>query len=131
MPSSVFKTSAEKIQIALDMDRNGNTPLSNEFCFFDGKHNCCRGFITLTASVYHPLLQKQVPLAIMKAEGETTENVELFWRTFNQALHKFSGKSTITFSPLGWCTDMSGAIISGITKVFGEDAKEKVVRVPL
>ena len=33
-------------------------------------------------SVYHPLLQKQIPIAIMEAEGEKTENVELFWNLF-------------------------------------------------
>lgn len=56
----------------------------------------------------------------MEAEREATKNVELFWRTFNQTLHKFFIKSTITFSPVGWCNDMSGAIISEISKVFGE-----------
>ena len=42
--SFVFKTSVEKLQIALNMNRDENTPLNSEFCFFDGKHNRCRGF---------------------------------------------------------------------------------------
>ena len=58
----VFKTGAEKIKLAIAMDRGENF-LSEEFCFFDCKHDRCRGFTTLTASPYHPLLQKQVPLA--------------------------------------------------------------------
>lgn len=124
-PSFVFKTSMEKLKIAIAMDSTTDGFLREEFCFFDGKHKRCRGFITLTASVYHPLLRKQIPLAIMEAESETTENVELFWKLFNEAICKYSNGSS-SFNPVGWCTDMSGAIIAGICKTFGENSKSRI-----
>ena len=71
LPSYVFKTSRTKIELAISMNRKNDHFLSEEFCFFDGKHNRSRGFVTLTASVYHPLLKKQVSLAIMETEKRT------------------------------------------------------------
>lgn len=56
-----------KADMALKMDRNGDHFLSKEFCYFDGKRKRCKDFITLTASVFHPLLRKQAPLATMEA----------------------------------------------------------------
>lgn len=125
MPSFVFKTSTTKMTMALNMDKRGDHFLSKEFCFFDGKRKRCNGFITLTASVYHPLLRKQIPLATMEAETEDTVNVELFWRLFNEALRKVAASDTATFNPLGWCSDMAGANLAGISKVFGDDAEIK------
>lgn len=75
MPSFVLKTSTTKMTMALHMDKTGDHFLSKEFFFFNGKRKQCKGFVTLTASVYHPLLWKQIPLAIMEAESENTENV--------------------------------------------------------
>ena len=99
-PSFVFKTSTGKMKLAIAMDRGGDNFMSDEFCFFDGKHNRCRGFITLTASVYHPLLRKQVPLAIMEAERENTQNVEIFWTLLNEAIRKVSASAVDVFNPV-------------------------------
>ena len=120
-PSFVFKTSTTKAQIGLNMDKNGDHFMNSEYCFFHGKHNRCREFITLTASVYHPLLRKQIPLAIMEAEQENTANVELFWTLFNEALTKIT-QTPVKFNPIGWCTNMAGANLAGISKVFGDSA---------
>lgn len=79
MPYFVFKTSHTKMKIALDLDQDGHHFTNSEFCFFDGKHKCCKGFVTLTASVYHQLFWKQVPMGIMETENEDSANVELFW----------------------------------------------------
>ena len=120
-PSFVFKSSEAKMKLAVPMNNEKDHFLSKEFCFFDGKHNRCRGFVTLTAIVYHPLLRKQIPLAIMEAEKETTENVELFWKLF-----KASNGSCKSFNPIGWCTDMAGANLAGLVNVFGVDAKKRI-----
>lgn len=77
-PSFVFKTSEQKAKMALKMDKEGDHFLKSEF-YFDGKYKRCRDFVTLTASVYHPLLRKQITLAVMEAETEDTENTGLFW----------------------------------------------------
>ena len=75
--------------------------------------------------MYHPLLRKQIPLATMEAVTEDTVNVELFWRLFNEALRKGSGSDSATFNPIGWCSDMAGANLGGISKVFGDEAEIK------
>lgn len=74
-PSFVFKTSSTKGKIALSMDKDRQDFMNNEFCFLDGKRKRCRGFITLTASVYHPLLRKQISLAIMQTERERIQQM--------------------------------------------------------
>ena len=46
MPSFVFKTSETKERIGLNMNREGDHFLHDEFCFFDGKQKRCKGFVT-------------------------------------------------------------------------------------
>ena len=58
------------------MDFNGDSYLAIEYCHFDGKVKRTRDFTSLTVSVYHPLLQKQVPLAVMECKSEDTMNIE-------------------------------------------------------
>ena len=124
--SFVFKTSKLKVQFALNMDRAGEHILGKEFCYFDGKVKRCKGFISLTASVYHPVLRKLVPLATMECSGENTATISLFWKIFNDALKKESGDSNYTFNPRGWITDMAGANMEGIKSVFGTSAVDRI-----
>ena len=126
VPSFVFKTSKERMRIALQMNKDGDHFLSEEFCYFDGKVKRCRNFVTLTASTYHPLLKKQTPLAIMETEGENSQTIELFWSLFNQALRKAAGDENVLFNPKGWCTDMAGANMNGLQKVFGDDVLTRI-----
>ena len=94
-PSFVFKTSKERMKIALNMDREGEHFMREEYCYFDGKVKRCRKFVTLTASTYHPILKKQIPLAIMETEKEDSENIELFWTLFNTSIKKAAGDNTV------------------------------------
>ena len=55
MPSFVFKTSQERIEIAMKMNKDGEHFLRDEYCYFDGKVKRCKDYVTLTASTYHPL----------------------------------------------------------------------------
>ena len=57
--SYVFKSSKLKAQFALNMD-----------CTSSEKVKRCRGLVSLTASVYHPILKKLISLATMECEGE-------------------------------------------------------------
>ena len=125
-PSFVFKTSKERMKIALNMDREGEHFMREEYCYFDGKVKRCRNFVTLTASTYHPILKKQIPLAIMETEKEDSENIELFWTLFNTSIKKAAGDNTVFFNPTGWCTDMAGANMNGIERVFGKDALSRI-----
>ena len=97
----VFKTSKERMKIALNMDREGEHFMREEYCYFDGKVKRCRNFVTLTASTYHPILKKQIPLAIMETEKEDSEDIELFWSLFNTSIKKAAGDNTVFFNPIG------------------------------
>ena len=52
----VFKTSSTQMTIACSMDTDGDHFMHEEYCHFDGNHKRVKAFVTLTASVYHPLL---------------------------------------------------------------------------
>ena len=124
--SYVFKTSKLKIKCALNMDRAGERLLKDECCYFDGKVKRCKGFVSLTASVYHPMLRKLIPLATMECSGENTSTIALFWSTFNDVLKKESGDANYVFNPRGWITDMAGANIQGLKNVFGTSAVDRI-----
>ena len=125
-PSFVFKTSTLKAKIAINMDMDKDHFLAREFCFFDGKHKRAKGYVTLTASVYHPLLRRQIPLATMEAVSENSENVTLFWELLNEVLEKVSDGTISMFNPRCWCTDMAGSNLSAIRKVFGDSAIDRI-----
>ncbi|CAB3991211.1 Hypothetical predicted protein [Paramuricea clavata] len=124
-PTYVFKTSKAKLLMANNMNKDGVHFLNKEYCFFDGKNKRCRNYTTLTASVYHPLLKKQIPLAVMETEAEDSRCVTLFWTLFQELLTKAT-TSTCTFNTTGSSTDMAGANLVGIRDVFGSEALKRV-----
>ena len=62
----------------------------------------------------------------MEAEKENSENIELFWTLFNEAYKVVAGDDTLYFNPKGWCTDMAGANMNGLRKVFGDDVLTRI-----
>ena len=120
----VFKTSAKKLEIAKQMLKIDHF-MAKEYCFFDGKVNRAREYVTLTASVYHPVLCKQVSLANMECKDEDSLSVEEFWRIFNAALQEFD-ESDIKFMPRGWVTDMKGSNFIGLKKIYGDDIEKRI-----
>ena len=86
----VFKTSNTKMSMTNKM-QNEEHLLKDEYCCFDGKHGRVRNYVTLTASLYHPVLQKQVALASTECKHEDSINAELFWRVFNDAYKLCNG----------------------------------------
>jgi hypothetical protein len=115
----VFKTSSANMKMAYEMTSSGAL-LSKEYCFFDGKVKRTAGFTTLTASLYHVLLQKQLPLAIMECISEDSENISFFWEIFNRAF-KEANNVIINFKPVGWVTDMGLANFVGLRAIYGSD----------
>lgn len=107
-PTYVFKTSSFKLQLMNDMNRHGNKILSTQYAHIDGKERRCSHFTTITLSVYHPTLLKQIRLATMECEGESAVNITKFWKLVNEALaEKFD--DSVTFDPWGLMSDEAGA----------------------
>ena len=121
----VFKMMLSKVMIANEMGMDAQHLLSNEYCFFDGKVKRCKNFVTLTASVYHPILQKQLPLTTMECKSEDSANIGRFWNNFNKAFKDVT-KTDKNFSPVGWITDMTTANFNGLQLIYGEDVLHKI-----
>ena len=64
----------------------------------------------------------------METKREDTKNVELFWTLFNEALGKVANDPSINFNPIGWCSDMAGANLAGITRVYGNASLIKLCK---
>ena len=107
--SHVFKMSKIAAKIAINMDKDGQHFMAKEYCFFDGNHKRCRGFITLGCYVYHPLLRRIIRLASMEVDTEDSQSVQKFWTLFNKVLSDYKGEDGYRFNPLGWCADEAGS----------------------
>ena len=83
------------------MDETKDHILSKEFCFFDGKVKRCNAFVSLIASVYHPITRNLVALVTMECETEDACNVELFWDCFNEVLWKEKKDGSYFLNPRG------------------------------
>ena len=92
-PSYVFKTSRKMARMAINMDHDypHKNPSHQEPAYFDGMYKKCTGWKTLTLWAYHNASRKLLRLATMEVKGETSENVVLFWRLFNEVLAEVKG----------------------------------------
>lgn len=100
--------------------------LSNEYCYLDRKWNRCKDFQTVTLSVHHPALRKQVPLLIMECEGETAaECYTKFFSLINEELRKVvAGR---VFCPIaGFMADEAGGLQEGLRRVYGNSVLEEL-----
>ena len=72
-----------------------------------------------TLSVYHPLLQKQIPLATMDCEKEDRINAKNFSAAWNEALSEF--QEGLTFDPTGVILDQRGSNWNTIKEIYGDE----------
>ena len=121
--SYVFKSSRIKAECALQMDKESDGPLAQEFCYFDAMHSRFRGFKTITLWVLHPLIRRMLKIACMEVEKESTKNLVLFWKTLNEMLSEVKGDPSYKFNPAGWVCDEHGANWNSIKEVFGDTAQ--------
>ena len=115
-------------QLAIDMDQNGpEHPLQAEDVYLDGCHSRCTGYKTLALFVYHMAMHRILRLAMMEVKSESTQEISLFWKLFNQILSEIKGGNN-KFNPKSIMVDENGANYCTIRKVFGlEFATSKVV----
>ena len=85
-PTYVFKTNSVSVNIGKKLDRVCDHHLSSSYVHFDGNEKRMSNVTTLTLSIYHPLIRKQIILARLNCEGENKENTELFWSCWEKAL---------------------------------------------
>ena len=109
------------------MDREGDNPLSQEYCHLDGNHKRCASFRTITLWVYHPFLRQMCKIATMEAESENSLSMNIFWEVLNEAIQEYSNDPNRKFKPFGYMMDEAGAFWSSISCVQGvEDLQRSV-----
>jgi hypothetical protein len=81
--SAVFRTSKERLEIAMQMQRGNGHPLGEEFCFIDAEHDKVKGMKTINLFVQHPVLKECVTIASLDCASESTETLCEFWRQLN------------------------------------------------
>ena len=79
-PTYVLKTSGVLVDTGKKLDRAGDHYLSSSYVHFDGNEKRVNNMRTLTLSMYHQLIRKEIILATLNCEGENKENAELFWK---------------------------------------------------
>lgn len=95
----VFKTSKERSQLAIDMDRDNQWHLNIELCHVDSKHNHVSGYITISLVVYHPNFREIMKIATMDCATESKKNIGMFWDCLNTALRQFTSENKYVFKP--------------------------------
>ena len=125
-PSFVFKSSKEQLQIAIDMDREGDSPLGEEYCHLDGNHKRCSGYKTITLWMYHPYLRQMCKIATMEVEAEDTASMNIFWETLNEAIQEFTGNQSKRFRPHGYMMNEAGGFWASISNLQGEEDQRSV-----
>ena len=62
----VFRTSKEKLEIAVQMQLGSQHSLEEEDCFLDAEHDRVKGMKTINLSVLHPTIKEIVTIASME-----------------------------------------------------------------
>ena len=127
-PDYIFKSSSPMTQLAIDMDQDGlKHPLQGKEAYCDGCHSRCAGYKTLALFVYHTAMHCILRLAMMEVRSESTHEISIFWKLFNEILNEIKGRN-YKFNPKSIMVDENGANYYTIRKVFGlEIATSKVV----
>ena len=124
-PTYIFKTSECNLKIMLNMDRdNEHHFMGRQYAYYDGKENRVRNLTTLMLSTYHPILRKQLPLAIMECETEDHNSTKLFFDLINEALTEFKGEKYV-FNPFQLVLDEKQCNWIAVEEVFGESFMER------
>ena len=117
-PDYIFKSSYPMAQVAIDIDQNGpEHPLQYEEAYFDGCHLQCVGCKTFALFVYHPAMQHILRSATTDVKNESTLEISLFWKLFNEVLGQIIERD-YTFNPKAIIVDENGASYCTIRKVF-------------
>ena len=95
--------------------------LRREPAFFDGMHKCIKFFFSLTLWVFHPAMQMMIMLAVMDTPCEHSDDIEIFFDTFNKALGDILDEPDYIWDPYLIMMDHKGVNFEALERVYGED----------
>ena len=124
--SYVFKTSAVSLKIAAMMSGKikvggQDSSLRTEPAYFDGMHTRVKFFVSLTLWVFHNAMRMMILLAVMDTPREHSDDIEIFFNTFNEALGDFLNEPEYIWDPFLIMMDHKGANFEALERVYGED----------
>ena len=123
----VFKTSREQLQLAVEMDRDGQGHLKTEPCHVDGKHNRVTGYITISLVVYNPNLREMTKIATMECPTESKQNIGMFWDCLNGTLRQFTGDNKYVFKPHLYIFYEGGGFWASLKEKLGAEEISRAV----
>ena len=100
----------------LERDFDSDHFLKHAYCHFHDNHKRVKEFVTLTASVYHPLIRKQLILATMNCKHKIVTMLSGSAKN----LVRLPGKLTQP-KKYGWITDTAVSTFNGLAIVYRED----------
>ena len=111
--SYVFKVSAVSLKVASMMAGKlkvggQDSTLQTEPAFFDGMHTQVKFFVSLTLWVFHPAMRMMVLLAVMDTPREHSDDIEIFFDTFNKALRDYLNEPEYIWDPFLIMMDHKG-----------------------
>ena len=124
--SYVFKTSAVSLKIAAMMSGKikvggQDSSLRTEPAFFDGMHTRVKYFVSLTLWVFHNAMRMMILLAVMDTPREHSDDIEIFFNTFNEALADYLKEPEYIWDPFLIMMDHKGANFEALERVYGEN----------
>ena len=124
--SYVFKTTAVSMKIAGMMAGKikvggDYSSLAREPAFFDGMHKRVKFYVTLTSWVFHPAMHSMLMLAVMDTPQEHSDDIEIFFDTFNKAVAEYLEEPEYIWDPYLIMMDHKGANFEALEHVYGED----------
>ena len=66
-----------------------DSALHTEPAFFNRMHTQVKFFVSLTLWVFHPVMRMMLLLAVMDTPREHSDDIEIFFDTFNKALKDY------------------------------------------
>ena len=126
----IFKSLCQMALLALKMDVNKQeeTGLQEENAFFDATHTRVFGFKSFALWLVHSSMREMVHLASMEMRSESSEDIAIFFRLFNEMLEKVSGIPNYKFNPRCFLCDEAGANYKAIRLVYGDEFCQDRVR---
>ena len=73
---------------------------------------------TVASFMYYPAMQCILRLATMEVTNESTHEITLFWKLFNEILSEIKGRD-YKFNPKATMIDENGANYCAVKQVFG------------
>ena len=124
--SYVFKTTTVSMKIAGMMAGKikvggDYSSLAREPAFFDGMHKRVKFYVTLTSWVFHPPICSMLMLAVMDTPREHSDDIEIFFDTFNKAVAEYLKEPEYIWDPYLIMMDHKGANFEALECVNGED----------